>query len=70
MKIVLEVKKERYAFFVELIKSLNFVHLVSQEDTSKREHTLQDMAEALNDVKLHQKGLKKLKSIEELLDEI
>lgn len=70
MKIVLEVKKERYAFFVELIKSLSFVRLVSLEDTSKRNSSLRDMAEALNDVKLHQQGAKKLKTIEELLDEI
>jgi hypothetical protein len=70
MKLVLEVKKERYAFFIELVKSLGFVRLISQEETLKKDNGLKDMAKALNDVKLHQQGLKKLKTIEELLDEI
>ena len=70
MKIVLEVKKDRLSFFLELVNSLGFVKIMDDEKVSRQKNALKDMAEALNDVKLHQKGLKKLKTIEELLDEL
>ncbi len=70
MRVILEVKKERFQFFIELVSSLGFVKIVSDTQESKHDQAIEDMKDALNDVKLHQQGLKKLKTIEEFLDEI
>jgi hypothetical protein len=68
MRITLEVKKERFPFFIELIKSLGFVKIIAEEPGNYNGHS--DLKSALTDVKLHQRGRKKLKTIEEFLDEI
>jgi len=60
----------KIAFFMELIRSFDFIEVQSSVDTKYKKEFVQDLKEALNDVKLHQAGKKKLKSAKELLDEL
>ena len=69
MRVILEVKKDRFQFFVELIKSLGFVKIVDDNSGIRQNQAVNDLKDAINDVKLHQQGRKKLKTIEEFMDE-
>ena len=60
MKIILEVKENRFPFFLELVKSLDY---------KQKGIFIEEMAESLSGVKLHEQGKKKLKSAQKLLNE-
>ena len=61
----------KIAFFMELIKNFDFIEVQSLSvDTKYKKKFVKDLKEAFNDVKLHQAGEKKLKSVKELLDEL
>lgn len=70
MKVILNINDKRAAFFMELIKSLDFIEVVKTVRDKKKTQAIQDLAEAFNDVALHEKGEKKLKSAKDLLNEI
>jgi len=71
MKIILDInEKSRIPFFLELIKSLSYVKVISEVEDKQKSLLINDLAEAFNDVKLHEQGKKKLKSAKELLDEL
>jgi hypothetical protein len=71
MKIILDInEKSRIPFFLELIKSLDYVKVISEVEDKHKSLLINDLAEAFNDVKLHEQGKKKLKSAKELLDEL
>ncbi len=70
MRIVLDIKENKGAFFLELIKSLNFVDIVRASNDNVLSSGEKDLLNALNDVKLHESGKKKLKTAEEFLNEL
>ncbi|MDH5381436.1 MAG: hypothetical protein OEW75_11320 [Cyclobacteriaceae bacterium] len=70
MKLILDIKDSRVPFFMELIKSLDYISILKEVKDKKKSEAIQDLAEAFNDVKLHQKGKKQLKSAKDLLDEL
>jgi hypothetical protein len=70
MKVLLEIKPNRLSFFMELIKSLDFVNVVKAMDDERNNQFVSDLAEAFHDVKLHEQGKKKLKSAKDLLNEL
>jgi len=57
-------------FFMELIKSFDFIEAQSAVNTEYKKEFVRDLNDAFNDVKLHQAGKKKLKSAKDLLDEL
>ncbi|MBY0436395.1 MAG: hypothetical protein K2U26_20050 [Cyclobacteriaceae bacterium] len=71
MKVILDIKENsRIPFFMELIKSLDYIRVVKEVKDEKKSQMMADLAEAFHDVKLHEQGKKKLKSAKELLNEI
>jgi hypothetical protein len=70
MKVILEIRDNRIPFFMELVKSLDYVNVIKEIKDKKKSQFIEDMAEAFNDVKLYEKGQKKLKSAKELLNEL
>lgn len=70
MKVLLDIRANRLAFFMELIKSLDYVSVLKEIKDDKKNQFVSDLAEAFNDVKLHEQGEKKLKSAKDLLNEL
>jgi len=70
MKIILDIRDNRMPFFMELVKSLDFISVVKEVKDEKKSQFVSELAEAFNDVKLFEQGKKKLKSAKELLNEL
>jgi len=70
MKLILDIKENRAPFFMELIKSLDYINILKEVKNKEKSKNIQDLAEAFNDVRLHEKGKKSLKSANELLNEL
>ena len=66
----INVENNKVPFFTELIKQLDFIHVVKQSKETDKIEFVQDLRDAFNDVKMHQAGNKKLKSAKDLLDEL
>ncbi len=70
MKIILDIRDNRMPFFMELVKSLDFISVVKEVKDEKKSQFVSELAEAFNDVKLYEQGKKKLKLAKELLNEL
>ena len=70
MKLILDIKDNRVPFFMELIKSLDYINILKEVKNKEKSKNIQDLAEAFNDVRLHEKGKKSLKTANELLNEL
>jgi len=70
MKVILDIKDNRIPFFMELVKSLENISVVKEVKNDQKSRFIEEMAEAFNDVKLHEQGKIKLKSAKSLLDEL
>ena len=68
--ILVNVKEEKYEFFLELLESLDFAEIVQEEPERTKEDFKNDLIEAVRDAKLHQQGKKKLPNIEDVLNEL
>jgi len=53
MKVTLDIQEDRVSFFMELIKSLDFIHVLSDEENRAKSSAIQNLTEAFNDVKLY-----------------
>jgi hypothetical protein len=67
MKVLLDIKDEKAIFFMELIKNFSFV---KPKQITKKDTFLTDLQEALDQVNLAKRGKIKLKSAEQLLNEL
>jgi len=68
-QIILNIKDNKYNFFMELIKSLDFVHV--QNDTSdSKEAITANLKQAFTDLKNYKKGNLKTTSAKEFLNEL
>lgn len=70
MKVILDIQDDRVPFFMELLKSLDYINILKEVKSREKSNAIQDLAEAFNDVKLYENGKKKLKSAKDLLDEL
>jgi len=70
MKVILDIKETRIPFFMELIKSLDYIRIVKEIKDEKKSRAVSELAEAFRDAELHEQGKKKLKSAKELLGEL
>ena len=68
MKILIDVRDDKAAFFMEMIRNFRFVK--AKLITSEKARILQGLREAVEEVKLHKQGKIKLKTARELLDEL
>jgi len=70
MKVILDIKENsRVPFFMELVKSLDYISVLKEVKDNRKGKFITDLADAFNDVKLYEQGKKKLKSAKELLNE-
>lgn len=70
MKVILDIRDNRISFFMELVKSLDYISIIKEVKDEKKSQFVADLAEAFDDVKLFEQGNKKLKSAKDLLDEL
>lgn len=70
MKVILDIEESRVPFFMELIKSLDYINIVKEVRDKDKQEVIRDLAEAFNDVRLHEAGKKKLKTAKQLLNEL
>ena len=70
--LILNIKDQsKLSFLMELLNRMEFVEVVEPKRfTSKEKKILADLDEAIDQVKLHQEGKIKLKTIQEVLDEL
>lgn len=70
-QVTLNIPEKKYLFFMELIKNLGFVKIQSKQKLYKENQTFVDeVQESLNQVEKHLEGKIKLKTADQLLDEI
>ena len=60
MKVILDIKENRVPFFMELLKSLDYINILKEIKNKEQSQAIQDLAEAFNDVKLYEEGKKAL----------
>jgi hypothetical protein len=71
MMVILDIKEStRIPFFLELVKSLNYVNVVKEVKKENMSRFIAGLAEAFDDVKQYEQGKKKLKSAKSLLNEL
>jgi len=71
MKVILDItQNNRIPFFMEMIKSLDYITVVKEVKDEAKSQFIADLADAFNDVKLYEQGKKKLKSAKDLLNEL
>jgi len=71
MKVILDISQSnRIPFFMEMIKSLDYITIVKEVKDEAKSQLVTDWADAFNDVKLFEQGKKKLKSAKDVLNEL
>lgn len=67
-RVLLNVKEKKFNFFMELVKSLDFVEVHNEEDS--KESILQNIKQGLEEVKLTKQGKLKTTSAKEFFNEV
>ena len=70
MKVTIDIKENKMPFFMELMKSLDFVNTVSEVKDEHKKQFVNDLTEAFYEVKLYEQGKKKLKNAKEFINEL
>lgn len=68
-QVVLNIKEDKYRFFMELVKSLDFVQVEEEEGDSKEE-IIANLTAGFQELKLYKEGKKKFKDAKDLIDEL
>ncbi len=68
-QVTLNIKDDKYNFFLELVKNLDFVASVETETRSKKE-VLKGLEDAVKEVKEIKKGRKKSVPLSDFLNEL
>jgi hypothetical protein len=68
MQILLDVRNDKADFLMELLRNFRFVK--AKPVTSEKERILRDLKHSVEEVKLHKAGKIKLKSADELFNEL
>ena len=72
-QLVLNIPENKYNFFLKVIENFSFVKVSEEKEiklTHKQKQFIDDTKQALNDVEMHQQGKIKLKTIDQVLDEL
>lgn len=74
MEVIVQLPDNKLDFFMELVRNLNFKAEPKQADkpsfTPEEREWIDGLKEALNEVELHQQGKIKLKSLDQLINEL
>ncbi|MGM0580811.1 MAG: hypothetical protein ACQETL_09030 [Bacteroidota bacterium] len=70
MKVILDIKDNRSPFFLELLKSLDYVNILKEVKGKEKSKSINDLIEAFIEVKLHEESKIKLKKAKDFLDEL
>ena len=70
MKLIIEINDNRIPFFMELLRSLNFISDIQEVKNENQTQLVNDLIDSFNDVRLHEKGEKKLKLASDMLNEL
>ncbi len=68
MKVLLDIKDQKADFILELLKSFSYVK--TQKLTESKAQVLEELKEAVDNMKLVKKGKMKARPAKELLDEL
>ncbi len=69
-QVTLHISDKKYPFFLELAKSLGFIKKIEEEKESSKEQILQELKEAVTELKLIEQGKLKARPAKALLDEL
>ena len=69
MKIILDIKDNKVAFFLEVLKNFSFVKQVTPISTAKS-HLINDIKEAMDELKLVKEGKIDAKNVDDLINEL
>lgn len=69
-QVILSVPDKKYEFFIELVKSLEFVKEVEEVREPGKKETLEGIRQAVEEMKLVKAGKLKGRPAQELLDEL
>ena len=67
---ILDIPETKSSFFEELMKSFDYVSVIKIIKDKQKGRQVADLAEAFNDVKLHETGKKKLKTAKDFFNEL
>lgn len=70
MQVLVNVPNNKSSFFMELLKTLDFVDVIKQVEDKEKIDAINNLVNAFNDVTLYEQGKKQLKTAENLLDEL
>ena len=70
MKLILDISDNKSLFFMELVRSFDYIRVVKEVNGEAESQLISDLSDAFNDVKLYEQGKKKLKSAKDLLNEL
>ena len=68
MKVLLDIPDEQSSFFLKVLANFSFVKVMPLSDDKAQ--AIEDIKEAVEEVKQHKQGKIKLKSARKLLDEL
>ncbi len=69
-QVTVEVKDDKYRFFIELMKSLDFVHIQEKTGSSPKDETLRHVIRGMHEAKLASKGKAKSRPARKFLNEL
>ena len=70
MKVILDIQDNRVPFFMELLKSLDYISILKEIKDKEKSRVIQELVQSFNDVKLYEEGKKQLKSAKGMLNEL
>ena len=70
MKVLLDVKENHYQFFLELVKSLNYIKVLKEIKGSEKSLLVGDLVESFKNIEDYESGTKKMKTAREFLNGI
>jgi len=72
-QLVLNIPENKFNFFLKVIENFSFVKVSEEKEiklTRKQKQFIEDTKQSLHEVELHQQGKIKLKTIDQVLDEL
>lgn len=69
-QVTLHIPESKYPFFIELVKNLEFVKKIEDNDEPTKEQILKGLKEAIEEVKLIKAGRRKAQSLNDFLNEL
>lgn len=68
MKVILDIQDNRVSFFMELLKSLDYVSILKEIKDKEKSRVIEQLASCFNDLKRYKEGKKQLKCTKDRLN--